>query len=1007
MTGTSETPTHSKQQPIVLPAEQASAPADTEMFCKDSQPGCSTRFHDIIYVTGQRKFWLLPKRVADQLQESASLLKQQTVDTDKATRMSNIADAGLLDYFLTPGPEAFLEDADGGTGERNRYLESKAAIADDTAKKAQCNQQWFAAKAAGEHTAAMNAEREMFAAQRRINEHEKSMADLEKISAKRAEALGYKRDDGAFYTPRALQAREAMDRYLSEREKARAEGFDVFDFRTNTDASVWHFLKHYKALRQTLTQASVVDERALKGVQETIAILEAKVEKYVKAIVELAECGIAVPEFALSPDDQYQGTEAFQAYCALITKRAELEKTIDARYSEWVSATGGKVAPPGTLFSGLQDQWHLLNQQAEQLKNTAEATVRNMLPARLFVWEPESYKPRPLDRLAKANIPLREISSASSDTLLNHISLKYLAQEAGGALTQALKDLKTLPKPLAKAADEDRAFSDWLKSGGAHLLDEKGPWFDKLGLFQPDTFFAELKKANFTVDSLQDADKRQRWGETLKAMVFEDKQLRNLMLFDNSPQAQLIRCLLPEGSSLQTAVTLQGPQWNKGPQLLGAKVNLDVTAWRGEVSLLDLKVPKRSEAQSLKVDYTAYDGSIRTLDFGKLSLELSAKAWGFAGASLMLARNLTLDQQTGYTSIVGVDIAERTGELAKFDLFAGAQAGCKVSGRLFWCPPPSVLPPAPVPNRALGDPWRALARLEVELAVGVGANLSGNLMLSVKNGRFLLSIKAALIWGAGLKGYMTFEVGYESIVALSELVRQEMAANRYKDLEWVDGEALAYVRDLSLLGATGIDVPFIYMHGYSMAKGIYDALTEGGRGGLIAYTLMQRENYSVMRDWVLNLQPQAFGPLLLALSSTPAAFSVEATEDTSAENFEVDDAHLLQQQAIELCLSWILGRSDATLQFEEAIICMNRDGIRPAQAGLTYCKNKLHLDLFIAEKVKVLHEESEEMRARYSDHVSKLGHRLNAHCDYQAVYEGPAFAPIQKIKTEYKGPDID
>jgi hypothetical protein len=291
------------------------------------------------------------------------------------------------------------------------------------------------------------------------------------------------------------------------------------------------------------------------------------------------------------------------------------------------------------------------------------------------------------------------------------------------------------------------------------------------------------------------------------------------------------------------------------------------------------------------------DGNLRSLDFGKLPLELSAEAWDFAGASLMLVRNLTLDQQTGYTSIGGVDIAERTGELAKFDLFAGAQVGCS--------------------------------------------------------------------------------------------------------------EALAYVRDLSFLGATGIDVPFIYMRGYSMAKGMYDTLTEGGRGGLIAYTLMQDKNYQVMREWVFNLQPQAFGPLLLALSSTPAAFSVEATEDTSGENFEVDDAHLLQQQAIELCLNWILGRSDATLQFEEAIICMNRDGIRPAQAGLTYCKNKLRLDSFMAEKVKTLHRGSEKMRANYRDHVIKLGHRLNAHCDYQAVYKGPAFAPIQKIKTEYKGPDID
>ncbi|WP_062390303.1 hypothetical protein [Pseudomonas abietaniphila] len=959
MTGTSETQTTPQMTPVILPAEQPTRLVDTEVFCKDNQPGCSTRFHDIIYVTGQRRFWLLPKRLTDQLKESASQLKEKTVDTDKATRMSNIADAGLLDYFLTPGPEAFLEDDDGGTGERHRYLESRNAIAEDTDKRAQCRQQWFAARAQGDSTAAMHAEREMFRAKQRIEKHEKNMSDLEQVSNRRAEALGYKRENGVFYTPRALEARDAMKRYLVEREKAVAEGFDVFDFRTNSDATVWQFLKHYKALREKLTGADVVDENALKGVQETLLILEKKVEKYVKAIVELAEYGIAVPEFALSPDDVYAGTEAFQAYCALLTERAALEKRIDARYSEWVSATGGKAAPPGALFSGLQDQWRTLNARAEQLKNTAEARVRHAMPPRLFVWEPENYKPKPLERLAKSNFPLRELSSASSTSMLNHISLKYLARETSNTLTQALNDLKAMPKPMSNAADEDRAFSDWLKAGGAHPLAEKGPWFDSLGLFQPDIFFGELKKANFTVDSLESADKRQRWGDTLKAMVFEDKQLRNLMLFDNSPQAQLMRSLLPEGSSVQSSVSVTGPKWQKGLQLTGANVALDVTAWRGEVNLLNVELPKRSEAQSLLVDYTAYDGSVRTLDFGKLSLTLSAKAWGFAGASLMLSRSLTLDQASGFTSLAGVDVAQRRGEVGTFDLFVGAQAGCKVAGELSWCPPASVLPPAPIPNRAPFSAWRPLARLEVELVAAVGAGYSGNLMLSMKDGRFLLSIKAGLIVGAGIKGYMTFEVGYESVIALAELVRKEMAASRYKDLEWVDGEALAYLRDLSFLGATGIDVAFAYIRGYSMVKAVYDALNDGGRGGLIAYALMEDKNYHVMNDWVVNLQPQAFGPLLLALSSPPKAFSVEATEGRQAEEFEVDDAHYLQQRAIERCISWISQKINATQQFEEAVICMNHDGVRPEQAGLEYCKNRLHLDLFMAGKVKMLVSVSE------------------------------------------------
>lgn len=1003
MTGTSEQTTPQEPTPVVIPADPPKTPADAETFCKDKKPGCSSSYDDIIYVTGQRRFWLLPKRTSEKLKESVSLLKQKTVDADKATRMSNIADAGLMEYFLTPGPEAFLEGE-----QRSSYLESKSAIPEDTTKKAQCRKDWEAAKAKGDSDATMHAEREMFHAGQRIEKNQKNMETLEKVSDAKAKTLGYKRENGIFYTPRALKAREAIDKYIEERDKAKAHGYKMFDPGTKKIASAWEHLKDYKALHKKLIETGEVDKKALRGVQLNILALKDLMSKYINSIVELAECGIAVPEFALSPDDQYAGTEDFQAFVELTTKRDELEKKIEDRYSQWVSATGGKSAPPGVLFVKLKDQWNELNTEAERIQTTAEARVREIRPPRMFLWDPETYKPKPIERLAKTNIPLRELSSASSTTILNHISLKHLAQVSGNAFKGQLKELATsLPKSIAKEADDDRVFSDWLNQEGALQFDEKGPWFDEHGLFVPDKFFAALEAKGYRVESIKAEDKRKRWGENLKAMVFEDKQLRNLMLFDNSPQAQLVRCLLPEGANLLTEVKMEGPTWKNGaPQIANVEVALDVTAWRGEVTLLKVELPKRVKAEPWTAKYKAHDGSIRSVNFGKLSLDLEAKAWGFAGASLMLSRDLSLDQKTGYTSLVGVDVAEKTGEVGKYEVFAGAQAGCKVTGKLFWCPPPGVLPPAPVPNRLAANQWRPLAKLEVEMAVAVGAGISGDLNLRVHDGRLLLSIKGALVWGAGVKGYLTFEVGYESIVALTELVRQEMAANQYKDLEWVETEALAYVKKLSFLGATGIDVAFAYVRGYAIVKEIFEALTAGDRGGQIAYTLGRNENRQEMQDWVYNLQPQAFGPLLLALSAPPKPFTVE--EDSKEEqSFNEDQAHLLQQQAIERCLGWISSKPDANQQFEEAIICMNRDGARPGQAGLAYCKNKAKLDLFMAERVLGLTETNNVMRARYKDRVSKLGLRLNKHCDYSTVYKGPAFAPAQGINTTYKGPNID
>ena len=154
-----------------------------------------------------------------------------------------------------------------------------------------------------------------------------------------------------------------------------------------------------------------------------------------------------------------------------------------------------------------------------------------------------------------------------------------------------------------------------------------------------------------------------------------------------------------------------------------------------------------------------------------------------------------------------------------------------------------------------------------------------------------------------------------------------------------------------------------------------------------------------------NLQPQAFGPLLLALSSSPKSFSIK--DNQGVLSFNEREALLFQQQAIERCLGWISCKSDASQQFEETVICMNWDGARPISAGLAYCKNKARLDLFMDEKSGVFDRSSNERRARYRQCVSTLGARLNGYCEYSKAYAGPAFAPIEEIKTVYKGPNID
>lgn len=1009
MTGTSATQESMEQQtPVVLPADAPIAPVNSEVFCKTTQPACSQSYHDIVYVTGQRKFWLLPKLLTEQLGEAAATLQQKTVDTDKASRMSRIAESGLMDYFITPGPDAFLDASDENSGERRRYLEAKDALAEEAQVQEGARKRWNESRSQGDSTAAMQAERELFRSQQRTQQLETEVAQLEAISNERAEGLGYVRENGHFYTPRTLQARDAVDVYIAERDKALAHSYESFDPGSRTISTAWDHLRHYKTLYQKLVETGEFDSRALRGTRINILNLEDQLAPYINAIVELAECGIAVAEFALSPDDQYQGTEDFQAYVRLLGSRRALEQRIEERYAQWTTATGGRAAPPGMLFTELQEAWHQLNDEAESIKATAEARVRELLPPRLFLWEPESYRPKPIERLARANIPLREFSLASASQALQHLSLVDLAKQGFSELGQAFKELKALPKAVAKEADADKAFSDWLTQQGAHSFEDQDQWFDEDGLFLPERFFAVLDSQGFEVASLQGGEARSRWGETLKAMIFEDRQLRKLMLFDNSPQAQFVRCLLPPGASLHQSTAVEGPQWHKGPIALRARAYLEVAAWRGEVDLFNFTIPERSQAQPIEPSYTAYDGSERTFSFGKLSFSFSAKAWGFAGASLMLTREFMLDQKTNYTSLVGVDIAERNGDLGKYDLFVGAQVGCRIKGVLDWCPPPSVLPPAPVPNRTQVDNWQTLAKLEAELVAAAGGNVSGSVHVQLRNGRFLVSIKGSLILGTGFKGYMTFEVGYQGVVALLELLRVELAINRNQRPIWIENEAFEFAKKLCLFGALGMELPFIYVRGYAMVNDLYRRLTDVGRGGAIAHTLVMDKNQHVMRSWVRKLQPAAFGPLLMALSSTPKAFSVG--EGNSRASFNDAQAHLIQQQAIERCLSWVAGDVNADRQFEDAVMLMNRDGIKPENAGQAYCENRLRLDSFMAERVGSIGStatEGERVRASYRQLSMRLGVRLDGYCEYRSEYHSTAFVPTPSLQAFYKGPNID
>ena len=355
------------------------------------------------------------------------------------------------------------------------------------------------------------------------------------------------------------------------------------------------------------------------------------------------------------------------------------------------------------------------------------------------------------------------------------------------------------------------------------------------------------------------------------------------------------------------------------------------------------------------------------------------------------------------------------GAKAQFNLFAGVQAGILLTGALNWAPPKEIaaLRTAPTPgmgnsvNSTKASEWSSLARLTAGFTAAYGLGTSADIGVSLHEGRFIMRFKASLIVGAGAGGEFQFEVGYDGVTDLINLLRREMHKNQDKSLMFVTDDAADYIDKLNFLGAAGMEVAMAYMQGIDVVMSLYEALTGGGRGAIIAHTIMTYRNQAELDQWILTATPGALGPMLMTLIKPPEEFKIAEYGTVGSgskpveKTYSKDQCHLFQQQAIERILNLIVRQAQlqgtiplAQAQFEEACMSMNRFGTKEvSQSEQTYCENRLHLDNFMSEAVLRLHDDqNDEMRSRYKTHVSLLGSRLDGSCR-RVQYYGTTFVP--------------
>lgn len=148
------------------------------------------------------------------------------------------------------------------------------------------------------------------------------------------------------------------------------------------------------------------------------------------------------------------------------------------------------------------------------------------------------------------------------------------------------------------------------------------------------------------------------------------------------------------------------------------------------------------------------------------------------------------------------------GAKAQFNLFAGVQAGILLTGALNWAPPKDIaaLRTAPSPgmantvNSTKASQWASLARLTAGFTAAYGLGANADIGISLHEGRFIMRFKASVIVGTGAGGEFQFEVGYDGVTDLINLLRREMHKNQDKSLIFVTDEAANYIDKLNFPG---------------------------------------------------------------------------------------------------------------------------------------------------------------------------------------------------------------
>ena len=754
-------------------------------------------------------------------------------------------------------------------------------------------------------------------------------------------------------------------------------------------------------------------------------LLEGKMLKYATAVLDLANIGIATPEYALASSENSvsDGIVELARYKQLQWDIENLTNEMKHTGSIWHRMVGRNGPAPASELLKYQVKIEECELQQEELRCLARERAESITPVKMFVWHPSEYQASPYKSLMRPGIPLREFSMPKGGATLRHFSLFDLP---GGADYLKEDDTSKSPTDLAvslKAAQKpgkDEALEKLLTDLGAKKYPLQKQWFDKKGLFAPDRFFKEIEHECAQVT--QNKQDIEAWGSKITSLLFESEAQRHLMGFDDSYTGQFTRLILSgisgdkrknlrDNLNIEVLGNATGPStgsltYEKNNKkklsynLTEASIGVGLTYRQGQLDLLSMNFPKPEETKPVLLPFYSEKGK-HELDVGRFYCALDVKCWGSVGARILLSHSIGVEAVEGQgIQVTGIDPKKRESDGAEFEAFAGAQAGLMARAEMKWAIPDKLrnsekwrLVAEDVPE------WMTMGLITGELVGAAGIGASGNITIGLRNKRLVYYAKGKLVGGLGGSASVGVEVAPEVIPLWMRLIQQELHENGYRRITWIDPEAFRHMSMLmNLCLSTALKISFMAAQGYDFVEELYDNFYSSENAGVVAVSISDaveiaeggrivaddrpRISLEEYKSWFLGLQPEAIGPLLHNLVSEPVECVGYDRRRSAGEMLK------LQQISILQCLRWMESAEMVNpesyrgsvpnriqRQFEEAVTRMNTHGVKPEHDLLVVARNNVaRMDEFmgrdlVAGPERIRFDEYSMLRKKFSYHL--------------------------------------